>query len=163
MLYIFGKQSFKAWEPNHTSSQNLTWEPSPNLNLPSLKNSVFDLHKACQNCESPSIESTWVIVLSLKYFLLSKLCHKLSSLINLNNNLLRRHLLWTSKFKTSSPPWSFGVQTTLHFANLYFFCAPHSAKKSGSIKIQPLKDLSWNLKERKHKYRLTVEDWIKKN
>jgi hypothetical protein len=64
---------------------------------------------------------TCVNVLFLRYLFISIYCQTPSPLINLKSHLLRRHLLWSSKFRTPNPPCSFKVQITSHLVNLYFF------------------------------------------
>jgi hypothetical protein len=74
-----------------------------------------------------------VKLFSLRYLFLSNCCHTLSPFINLNNHLLSRHLLWTSKFRIPNPPWSFGVQTTSYLVNLYFFLCSSLCQKSRDL------------------------------
>jgi hypothetical protein len=121
MLYSAGKIYFSGCDVIHESSQNHTWDASPRSNLPSERNSPLTFMGPAQNWESRGMYWTCVKVLSLRYLFLSICCHTPSPLINLKSHLLRRHLLWISKFKTPNPPWSFGVQTTSHLVNLYFF------------------------------------------
>jgi len=58
--------------------------------------------------------STWVRVLDLRYLFLSICCQMPSSLISLNNHLLKRHLFWTFKSIIPSPPCSFGLRNISH-------------------------------------------------
>jgi len=58
--------------------------------------------------------STWVRVLDLRYLFLSICCQMPSSLISLNNHLLKRHLFWTFKSIIPSPPCSFGLHNISH-------------------------------------------------
>jgi hypothetical protein len=84
-----------------------------------------------------------------------------SPFINLKSHLLRRHLLWTAKFRTPNPPWSFGIQTTSHFVNLYFFlCSSLCQKKLRSKIIQFFQNPSRYFKERHHKHRKTTQNRV---
>jgi len=134
MLYSAGKIDFSGCDLIHESSQNRTWDPSPRSNLPSERNSPLTFMRLAQNWESPGMYWTYVKVLSLIYLFLSICCQTPSPLIHLKSHLLRRHLLETSKFKTPNPPWSFGVQTTFHLVNLYFFLWSSLCQKNSDLK-----------------------------
>jgi hypothetical protein len=71
--------------------------------LPEERNSPLTFMRPVQNWESPYIYWTCVRVLFFRYLFLINCCQTLSSFSNLNNHLLRRHLFWTSKFKTPNP------------------------------------------------------------
>ena len=80
-----------------------------------------------QKCESVALRCAWDKVRLARYLRLNNDCHIPSSLRSLYNHLLKRHLLWTSKFKMPSPPTSLGWQITSHLASLYFFLWPINA------------------------------------
>ena len=102
-------------------------------NFPKPKNWSFIAIKPIQNWESPAFFCTWLNVLFLRYLFRNKSCHNPSSLTNLNNHLLNKHLFWISRFCIPRPPRSFGWQRIFHFTNLYFFlCWSFCQKKSWS-------------------------------
>jgi hypothetical protein len=130
MLYNDGKSVLKGCGVIHESSQKHTWDPSPRSNLPIDRNSSLTFIRPAQNWESLGMYWTWVKVLSLKYLFLSNCCQIPSSFIGLKSHLLRRHLLWTPRFRTPNPPWSFGLHSTFYFVNLYFFLCSSLCQKT---------------------------------
>ena len=134
ILYNAGKREFKGRGLIHESSQNHTWDPSPRSNLPNDRNSSLTFIRPAQNWESPGMYWTWVKVLSLKYLFLSNFYQTPSPFISLKSHFLKKHLLWTPRFRTPNPPWSFGVHTTSHFINLYFFLCSSLCQKNRDIK-----------------------------
>ena len=134
MLYSARKGVFNGRGVIHESSQKRTWDPSPRSNLHIERNSSLTFMRPVQNWESPSMYWTCVKVLSLKYLFLSNCCQTPSPFNNLKSHLLRRHLLWTSRFRTPNRPWSLGVHTTSHFVGLYFFLCSSLCRKKRDLK-----------------------------
>ena len=121
-LNKLGYWSLRAEFPNHLSFQNLVCFPLCTLNVIHLRKSYFTDINPDQNYESPDFFSTWVRVLDLTYLFLSISCQMPSSLVSLNNHLLKRHLFCTFKSIILSPPCSFNLHSISHLDNLYFFC-----------------------------------------
>ena len=72
----------------------------------------------------------WITRFFLRYLFLSICCQMSSSLVSLNNHLLKKHLFWTFKSKTPNPPCSFGLHSISHLDNLYFFLWPSPCQKN---------------------------------
>jgi hypothetical protein len=104
ILYRLGYCSFKIVVPSHVSSQNLICLPSCMLKFPILRKSSLTFIRPLQNCESLGFLITCVIALHPKYLFLISCCHAPSELIKLKSHLLRRHLFYSSRFSTPSPP-----------------------------------------------------------
>ena len=100
-----------ALETHHLDQTCPTIRTPPNLHEASPKLRVLDKYWTC------------VKVFYLRYLFLSNCCQTPSPFKSLKSHFLRRHLLWTSKFSTPNPPWSFEVHTTSHLVNLYFLCS----------------------------------------
>ena len=88
----FGYWNFRAWVPNHLSSQNLNLLPLFSLNFPRFRNLSFTPMRLNQKCESPAFLQTRLKVLVLRYLFLSNCYHIPSSLHNLQSHLLSKYL-----------------------------------------------------------------------
>jgi hypothetical protein len=126
ILYSAGKSDFSGHDLIHESSKNRTWGPSPRSNLPNERNSPLTFMRLAQNWVPRHVLN--LCQSSLRYLFLSNCCQILSPFINLKSHLLRKHLLWTSKFRTPNPPWSF------HLVNLYFFFFSSLYRKNRDLK-----------------------------
>jgi hypothetical protein len=102
----------------------------------SVGNNLFRFHpylrsilSPAQKCESPGFHKTCDKAFEPTYFRLRSVCQTLSSVNNRKSHFPRRAVFLTSRSWIPSPPWSFGRQTILHLASLYFCFYYRPAKR----------------------------------
>jgi hypothetical protein len=123
--------------PSQVSSENRV--PSPTTKEPCLRKVSLWCINPFQKGESVGLAWTSAIVFVFKYLLHSSSYHIPSSLMILNNHLLKRQLFLTSRTSMPKPPWSFDRQTMFHFVSLYFFFVLVTLpKETRAKKVKPL-------------------------
>lgn len=128
----------------HPSSHNLICFPLFTMKNPRLKIYLYlSLSPTKKGVTRLSDYLSDRLILKF-FFLLSKSCKTPSSLINLNNHLLRRYWFCTSILRIHSPPCPFIWQIIFHLIGIFFFL--YSSLCQNNLINNFLKYSSWNLK-----------------